>query len=338
MPGRESVPSSVIPEDGSQRPSSGGLPYHVGNPKDAALVNSNSRYQNSGTAAAVVPAPLSRRRDQLDPRFEIQADPARPHRGRGIFATQAVKAGTKVMVARQSAAVPKDKYRAAFCCRCLTLVDKNTLIKCRHCEDRFCGKDCVIAAANEGTREATCAFLENLDGGDDTAAASAAQGRAVVGSFAGREKRGRSNLNITSNGDGGGASKEEIHRREELKAALLAQSENTYAPAASVLELLRLMMECLARRRAGLCSQQEWEEILDLEDGGEHDDADATAATTTTGSGGGGDGAPSEDCDSLGARLNPCLLRAAEEKLDGGKIQVSAEEIQMVYARQVCWP
>ena len=76
-----------------------------------------------------------------------------------------VPAGTEVLVAKQAAALPRGRYRPAFCRRCLTLLDKSLLIKCRRCEDRFCGKECVIAAAGEGTHEATCDFVEGLGEG-----------------------------------------------------------------------------------------------------------------------------------------------------------------------------
>lgn len=82
-----------------------------------------------------------------------------------MFAVEAVPAGTEVMVAIQAAALPRGRYRAAFCRCCLTLLDKAALIKCQRCEDRFCGKECVISAAGEGTHETTCSFVEGL--GDD---------------------------------------------------------------------------------------------------------------------------------------------------------------------------
>lgn len=219
-----------------------------------------------------------RRRGQIDPRFEVRRDPNRPRRGRGIFALQDVRAGTRVMVAYQSAAVPKDAYRAAFCRRCLSLLDKSTLIKCRRCEDRFCGKECVIAAAGEGTHEATCAFMEASGPNAPPAALP------------------------------GGA----------LPPA--------YAPAATETELMRLTMECLARRRAGLCGDEEWDEILDLEGCGV-----APGGGDRRGVDGGAAGAASATPENR--VFHPSVLQEAGHRLKGGAREVPVEEMEMVHSR-----
>lgn len=200
-----------------------------------------------------------RRRQQLDPRFEVRRDPACPQRGRGVFAIEAVPAGTEVMVARQAAGLPRDRYRAAFCRCCLNLLDKAALIKCQRCEDRFCGKECVIAAAREGTHETTCSYVEGL--GD--------------GCF-----------------DSPGA-------RDSA--------------AATEREILRLTIECLARRRAGLSDEEEWAEIEDLDLGaGATDDED-----------------PGVD----GGMLDVAAIREAQARLNRKGYEVPAREIQMVHRR-----
>lgn len=179
---------------------------------------------------------------------------------------EAVPAGTQVLVARQAAALPRGRYRPAFCRRCLTLLDKSLLIKCRRCEDRFCGKECVIAAAGEGTHEATCDFVEGL--GEET-------------------------LRKLGEGDNAAATEKEI---------------------------LRLTVECLSRRGAGLSDEEEWIEIDDLvlpEDGGE--------AGRSAGDGGGeGDG------DGM---LEDSVVGEAQARLNSRGLGVSAEEIQTVHRR-----
>ena len=198
----------------------------------------------------------ARRRGQIDQRFTVRRDPSR---GRGIFALEAVPAGTEVLVAKQAAAVPRDRYRAAFCRRCLTLLDKKSLIKCRRCEDHFCGKECVIAAAGEGTHEATCAFVEDL----------------------GEE------------------------RLEKMGEGL--------STAATDREILRLAMDCLSRRSAGLSDQDEWVEIEDLDLG--------TAGFTDYG-----------ECDSDGT-LDADVIRAVEARLGSRGLVVTVEEMQTVHRR-----
>lgn len=182
---------------------------------------------------------------------------------------EAVPAGTQVLVAKQAAALPRGRYRPAFCRRCLALLDKSLLIKCRRCEDRFCGKECVIAAAGEGTHEATCDFVEGL---------------------------GEECLEKLGEGDNAAAAEKDI---------------------------LRLTVECLARRGAGLSDEEEWVEIDDLvlpereREGGRGE--------------GGGDG-----------MLEGDAVREAEARLNSRGLAVSAEEIQTVHRRwgvlwQVCY-
>lgn len=174
------------------------------------------------------------------------------------------------MVARQAAALPRGRYRPAFCRRCLTLLDKSLLIKCRRCEDRFCGKECVIAAAGEGTHEATCDFVEGL---------------------------GEESLRKLGEGDSGAATEKEI---------------------------LRLTVECLSRRGAGLSDEEEWIEIDDLvlpEDDGEAGGG-AGGGGAGGGGGGGGDGT-----------LEDSVVREAQARLNSRGLGVSAEEIQTVHRR-----
>lgn len=169
------------------------------------------------------------------------------------------------MVAKQAAALPRARYRPAFCRRCLTLLDKSLLIKCRRCEDRFCGKECVIAAAGEGTHEATCDFVEGLGG-------------------------------------------------ECLEK--LGQGDNA---AATEKEILRLTIECLSRRGAGLSDEEEWIEIDDL-------------VLPENERGGAGGGGGNDDGDS-GGTLEDSLLREAQARLNNRGLGVSAEEIQTVHRR-----
>lgn len=306
---------SVLTANGARMPlSTGGYAYggasYRGGGTDIGSGGSGSTKKQHSTAAAPPHASyVVQHRGQLDPRFEVLRDTSRPVRGRGVFATQDVKGGTKVMVARQTAAVPMDRYRTAFCRRCLVLLDKSTLIKCRRCEDRFCGKGCVIAAAGEGTHEATCGFVENLDYHDHD----------VEGPQPGR--RGGSDW------DGGGDKEGEEHKLS-LNEASRMQLEATYSPAATETELLRLTMECLARRRAGLIDESEWEEILDLDSGERGESADAAAEQGNEGS------APAGGAG--GTKLHPAMLREAQARLKGGRVRVSEEEIQMVYTRYVC--
>ena len=179
-----------------------------------------------------------------------------------MFAVEAVPAGTEVMVAKQAAALPRGRYRAAFCRCCLTLLDKAALIKCQRCEDRFCGKECVISAAGEGTHETTCSFVEGL--GDDC-------------------------LNSVGAGRDSAAATER--------------------------EILRLTMECLARRRAGLSDEEEWAEIEDLDVGAgvTDDDGDDPAAD--------------------GWMLDVAAIREAQARLNMKGHEVSAREIQRVHRR-----
>lgn len=264
----------------------------------STMITSSASYGRSTTTrcipttAGTQPARQQpRRRAQIDPRFEVRRNPTCPQRGRGVFALQPVPAGTQVMVAREAAAVPKDAYRAAFCRRCLTLLDKSTLIKCRRCEDRFCGKDCVIAAAGEGTHEATCAFMEGPewrnDGGGGT--------------------------------PGGGKGAEGL-------------STTAYEPAASETELLRLTMECLARRRAILSDEEEWDEIIDI-DAGRDDVGVGVDVDVDVGGANGWEG-QSAGASSSGI-VDPAVLREAQQKLKEGGREVSVEEIEMVHRRRV---
>lgn len=230
---------------GSRAPSAGG---------QEAYFESSNKTNSNGCGGGC----CARRRGQLDPRFDVKRDPSRPQRGRGLFAVEAVSAGTEVMVARQAAAVPRDTYRAAFCRRCLTLLDKKLLIKCRRCEDRFCGKECVIAAAREGTHEATCAFVEGL---------------------------GVECLEELTKGDSAAATEKEI---------------------------LRLTVECLARRRAGLSDEEEWVEIEDLDLG----------VGGTENSGG-----------AIGGFLDASVIREAQARLNNRGLEVSPEEIETVHRR-----
>lgn len=207
----------------------------------------------------------ARRRGQLDLRFQVRRNPARPKRGRGVFAVEAVPAGTEVLVAKQAAALPRGRYRQAFCRRCLTLLDKSLLIKCRRCEDRFCGKECVIAAAGEGTHEVTCNLVEGL---------------------------GKDCLERLGRGDNAAATEGEI---------------------------LRLTVECLSRRAAGLSDEEEWIEIDDLvlaEDG-----------EGAVRSAGGGDG------DAGLGMLEEGVIRDAQARLKAAGLEVSVEEIQTVHRR-----
>ncbi|CAM9657808.1 unnamed protein product [Ectocarpus sp. 6 AP-2014] len=220
--------------------------------------NNGSSKHGSGCSSGGGGGSCARRRGQLDPRFQVRRNPARPKRGRGIFAVEAVPAGTEVLVAKQAAALPRDRYRPAFCRRCLTLLDKSLLIKCRRCEDRFCGKECVIAAAGEGTHEVTCGLVEGL---------------------------GEEQLSELGRGDNAAATETDI---------------------------LRLTVECMSRRGAGLSDEEEWIEIDDLvlpEDEG------------------GGEG-------SGGGTLEPDVIREAQARLNDGGLEVSAEEIQTVHRRQ----
>lgn len=181
---------------------------------------------------------------------------------------EAVPAGTEVMVAKQAAALPRGRYRAAFCRCCLTLLDKAALIKCQRCEDRFCGKECVISAAGEGTHEATCSFVEGL--GDDC---------------------------VNSVGSGAG-------RRDSA--------------AATEMEILRLTIECLARKRAGLSDEEEWAEIEDLDVGaGVADDGDDDV----------------DDAGADGGVLDVAAIREAQARLNRKGHEVSAREIQRVHRR-----
>lgn len=182
---------------------------------------------------------------------------------------EAVQAGTQVLVAKQAAALPRGRYRPAFCRRCLTLLDKSQLIKCRRCEDRFCGKECVIAAAGEGTHEATCDFVEGL--GEDCL-----------------EKLGE--------GDNAAAAEKDI---------------------------LRLTVECLARRGAGLSDDEEWIEIDDLVLPEQEREA-------AGGRGGGGGDSGSGEGDGV---LEADVVREAQARLNSRGLAVSAEEIQTVHRR-----
>lgn len=228
------------------------------NSKD--LISTSRRNGDGSTRGGGYGGKESRRRGQIDPRFAVRRDPAQPRRGRGVFALEKVPAGTEVLVAKQAAAIPRDRYRAAFCRRCLTLLDKKSLIKCRRCEDRFCGKECVIAHAGESTHEATCAFIEGL---------------------------GEEHLERL----GGGAS-----------------------TAVTDGEILRLTMECFARRSASLSDQDEWVEIEDLDLG-----------PGNVGENGG--------LDSENEILDPDVIRMAEARLNARGLVVTAEEIQTVNRR-----
>lgn len=174
-----------------------------------------------------------------------------------------VQAGTQVLVAKQAAALPRGRYRPAFCRRCLTLLDKSLLIKCRRCEDRFCGKECVIAAAGEGTHEATCDFVEGL---------------------------GEECLERLGEGDNAAAAEKDV---------------------------LRLTVECLARRGAGLSDDEEWIEIDDLVLPEQEREAGG-------GGGGGGEG------DGM---LEADVVREAQARLNNRGLAVSPEEIQTVHRR-----
>eukprot|EP00752_Nemacystus_decipiens_P001976 g1899.t1 len=209
----------------------------------------------------------ARRRGQLDPRFQVRRNPARPLRGRGVFAVEPVMAGAVVLVAKQAAALPRGRYRTAFCRRCLTLLDKSQLIKCRRCEDRFCGKECVIAAAGEGTHEATCDFVEGLGG-------------------------------------------------ECLEK--LGEGDNA---AAAEKDILRLTVECLARRGAGLSDDEEWIEI---------DDLVLPEQEREAGGGGGGCDGGFVERDGM---LEDDVVRDAQTRLNNRGLAVSAEEIQTVHRR-----
>lgn len=225
-----------------------------------------SKKTNHGTGSGG--GASARRRGQLDPRFQVRRNPARPLRGRGVFAAEAVPAGTQVLVAKQAAALPRGRYRPAFCRRCLTLLDKSLLIKCRRCEDRFCGKECVIAAAGEGTHEATCDFVEGL---------------------------GEECLERLGRGDNAAAAEKEV---------------------------LRLTVECLARRGAGLSDDEEWVEIDDLVLP-EKEEREAA---------GGGDGSGGGEGDGDGM-LGADVIREAQARLNNRGLAVSADEIQTVHRR-----
>lgn len=231
---------------------------HSGGDHTHSSGKANPNHGGGGGGASV------RRRGQLDPRFQVRRNPARPLRGRGVFAVEPVPAGTEVLVAKQAAALPRGRYRPAFCRRCLTLLDKSLLIKCRRCEDRFCGKECVIAAAGEGTHEATCDFVEGL---------------------------GEGCLEKLGEGDNAAAAEKDI---------------------------LRLTVECLARRGAGLSDDEEWIEIDDL------------VLPEQSGGGGGGDGDGEFEGDGM---LEPNVVREAQARLNNRGLAVSAEEIQTVHRR-----
>ncbi|CAM9789556.1 unnamed protein product [Pylaiella littoralis] len=224
--------------------------------------SSSKSKNNHGSGCSSAGCSFARRRGQLDPRFQVRRNPARPLRGRGVFAVEAVPAGTQVLVAKQAAALPKSRYRPAFCRRCLTLLDKSLLIKCRRCEDRFCGKECVIAAAGEGTHEATCDFVEGLG--------------------------------------------EECLEK-------LGQRDNA---AATEKEILRLTIECLSRRGAGLSDEEEWIEIDDL----------VLPEEEREGGCEGYDGADD-------GTLDGSVIREAQARLNSRGLGVSAEEIQTVHRR-----
>lgn len=228
------------------------------NSKD--LIPASRRNGDGSTRGGGYGGKESRRRGQIDPRFAVRRDPAQPRRGRGVFALEKVPAGTEVLVAKQAAAIPRDRYRAAFCRRCLTLLDKKSLIKCRRCEDRFCGKECVIAHAGESTHEATCAFVEGLG---------------------------------------------EEHLESLGRGASTAVTDG---------EILRLTLECFARRSAGLSDQDEWVEIEDLDLGpvsvGENDGLQPEIGM-----------------------LGPDVVRMAEARLNARGLVATAEEIQTVNRR-----
>lgn len=173
-----------------------------------------------------------------------------------------VLAGAEVLVAKQAAALPRGRYRPSFCRRCLSLLDKSHLIKCRRCEDRFCGKECVIAAAGEGTHEATCDFVEGL---------------------------GEECLEKLGEGDNAAAAEKDI---------------------------LRLTVECLARKGAGLSDDEEWIEIDDL-----------VLPEQEREAGGDGDGFEGD------GMLEADVVREAQARLNNRGLAVSAEEIQTVHRR-----
>lgn len=256
-PGESSRLSLTCPSGGGTSTTTNGdaVDTSVAPGAGALLVDTHPEPSNNAHACGAGGGSCARRRGQLAPPFDVRRDPARPQRGRGVFAVEAVPAGTEVMVARLAAAVPRDQYRAAFCRRCLTLLDKKLLIKCRRCEDRFCGKECVIAAAGEGTHEATCAFVEGL-------------------------------------GD-------------------LEKLEMGGSAAATQKEILRLTVECLARRGAGLSDEEEWVEIEDLDLG--------AGVGEKYGAG----------CPILDAGV----IREAQARLISTGVEVSAEEVQTLYRR-----
>lgn len=114
----------------------------------------------SGTSARVSidydPTPYFRRSAKLDERVEIRANSRDPKRGRGLYATKYMPAGTEVMRVRAVGVVLSQSNGKSFCCRCfLSQKSWKSATTCFGCGLRFCDR-CARLKLKDVAHKAMC--------------------------------------------------------------------------------------------------------------------------------------------------------------------------------------
>lgn len=112
------------------------------------------------TADTCNPTPYARRTGRLDKRVEFRVDPARPSRGRGLYALEDVPKGTEVMRMPAVGAVVSMRHCRSSCCGCFSpLLKADRAATCSDCGLLFCPEcDQHFKTNGAGLHGLTCRF------------------------------------------------------------------------------------------------------------------------------------------------------------------------------------